>query len=1080
MNYKNKYLKYKNKYLTLANKLLGGSTGISNNLDNFILLLRDTPQNTKFNDKQLDAYKLLTYNEKQIYENMSLDEIYPYKKPQSKIPQSKIPQSKIPQQKQNKKSILSCNIPDYDEFISCVYNYHIKYKDNIKFKIHKKYNASKYFYGWCKHFGFIKLFNFNIDKYISLLLNIKPERKFKNHQNNFLINFSDHIPTILVKDNIICFSFNVQTDYFNHFNPKYKYLYDTLEKKKFYYYIKALNICNLLYNNINNSTIQNPKFKIIITLQECMYPLYKILSDILPIILNDVPIYHSFTFQNLEKLDYTCSDYNIYNTYKTSTVYKNVDIIDEFGFVINNNKYYEDSDGGFANFTTCTNYEPSKPLLLFDKNYKAKRNNKQDIDTLQIEKQSEIEEQSQILTGSLIRSCKSCIFTIITDDNKKMIVINVHLDNKHAYSDLFMIINNHVKYNLCIQHEATEPELNELYKYFRTIYHDNIDKDSILLICGDFNITFNKKIQLQLENSYILTHTNNNLDWILYLQPQITLLSQLSAIKMDVTYDSLTPFDKEIEKYYETKTEEPQTEELQTEKLQTEEPKTEKLQTEEPKTEELQAEELQTEEPQIEDTKNILEEYDILKKSIAEVDELNKIIKKEQIIYNIKNKIYKINKKLFNIQIEKTYYNAKLQTFIKTSDNHIKFINFNNNLIKIYKKKIEQLTHIYPQFQKDNLTFKENKEQIKLTPEYKVYDTNKKHFIIIIAKSHVQLNLLSQKEKDNITTIENIKTLTILEERLKIRLEQLNIILTDKSNQIEEFKKTLKHNKYIHKNNSLKLFELNNLLIALINNKLYIEKDLNNTTNKIKYEKNKMKSIKTQYDTIKNNDYTILLERKNQIPDKIMTILTDKKYSKYIKNGDLENVHNKLINSHIDKLPIITKNILDNFFIYCDFIYTKTQLKILEEYYNLTKQLVTDLSQQIYKITLYKNDNNKLTETIQIEITDIKNKIEYSEFSSDIIDSKLSSDIVDKSITIGDSKLSSDFGDIIDSKLSSDNVDKSITIGDSKLSSDFGVVAKSSDIGDNDSDNDSDVDDSELLIDIDNDINDVFIDDFDN
>ena len=1071
MDYKNKYLKYKNKYLKLTNKLLGGSTGMTSNLNNFILLLRDTPQNTKFTNKQLEAYKLLTYNEKKIYKNMTHDEIYT----------NVIEQIKIPQQKQIKK-FTQYNIPDYDEFISCVYNYHITYKDNMKFKIHKKYNTSKYFYNWCKHNGFIQLFKFNIDNYISLLLNIKPESKFKNHQNNFFINFSDHIPTILVKDNIICFSFNVQTDNFNHFNPKYKYLYDTLEKKKFYYYIKALNICNLLYNNITNSTIQNPKFKIIITLQECMYPLYKILSDILPIILNDVPIYHSFTFQNIEKLDYTCNDYNIYNTYKTSTVYKNIDIIDDLGFVIDSNKYYEDSDGGFANFTTYTNYDyiPSKPLLLFDKNYKAEINK----NTYQPEiNKDTYQTESQILTGSLIRSCKSCIFTIITDDKTKLTVINVHLDNKHAYNDLLMIINNHVKYNLCMQHEATEPELNELYKYFRTIYHDNIDKDSILLICGDFNINFNKKIQIQLEKSYILTHTNNKLDWILYLQPQISLLPKLNELEIDIFDKSITtynPLKQETKDYYKPQTKEPQTEEPQTEEPQTEkaleEPQTEEPQTEEPQTkepqtekalEEPQIEEPQTEkaleEPQIEEQEpekqqiketqpeKALEEYAILNKSIEEARELNKIIIKEQIIYNIKNKIYKINNKLFNIESEKKYYNTKLQAFINNNDNQIKFKNLNNNLSKIYKTKIQQLKNIYPEFQKDNPTFKQNKEQIKLTNEYKTYNTNLKQFTFKVMDVHIQLELLTNKLQDNITTIENIKSLTILEERLIIRLEELNIILTKELNQLEELKNTLEHYKDISKNNSLILFKYNNLLLVITNNILYVKKDLNNKTNKIKYEMHKMKIIKTQYDTIKNDNYTIILQRKNQIPENIMNILTDKKYTKDIKDGNLENVHNKLINLHIDKLPIITKTILDSFFIYTDLIYTKIQLKILEQYYNSTNQIVTKLTQEIDQLRNNKNDLIKQKETIQMQITETKNKIKYSKLSSDI-------DIIDSDI--GVSKLPSDIdSDIVVSKLPSDS-----DIVVSKLPSD--------------NDSDSDSDDNELPIYIDNDINDVYIDDF--
>ena len=423
-------------------------------------------------------------------------------------------------------------IPSYDLFKLYVEAYHKNHN------IGTTYNIRDNFYKLCKNTNFIKRFGNKISDYINLLLNIKLSEKDKHNQKKYFpIYLSDHKPIVLNKDNFILISFNVQTDDFDNFDTMYKIYYDNLEKKKFYYYIKALNICNIIYNYKKNYPAN---IKIIITLQECMYSLYIILSELLPIILDNDNLSHSYIFQNIEKLDYTCSNYDDYTSYNIKgNVYKNKDIIDNLGFVTND-KYYNDIDGGFANFSTFDNTSVSLPMLLYDKNYKADiihpdtdiihPDTEQSIlmlkDILKINKPSN-------LSGSLIRSCKACIFTIITDNNIKIKVINVHLSRKYAKLDLFTIINGNASQLLKIQHDITDEYLKTLYDRFETtydqletIYDSTHDMLSDIIICGDFNISYDKLLKYPLsiklkqilsEKLYTFDSTKNNIDWILYL-----------------------------------------------------------------------------------------------------------------------------------------------------------------------------------------------------------------------------------------------------------------------------------------------------------------------------------------------------------------------------------------------------------------------------------------------------------------------------------------------------------------------------------------------------------------------------------
>jgi len=571
MNYKNKYLKYKNKYLKL--RIKGGST-YSNNLDNFLKLVRNrgiANKDKKFNIEESTAYNLLTPEEKNEYHSMTISQIYGKSrnlfKPQYTIVPPKVPSQvssqvssqvpskvlsevpskvlsevlpkvpseisseiqKVPSEisseiqkiipsKINTQIFLSeFEIPNDTEFLSYIQCYH-----NITIKT--KYNICRDFYVWCKEkYTAYNDLPFNINGYIKHLLYIKNNEISQYHYNNFITFLSDHIPVVYFENNTIYFSFNVQTDDFDKFDQNKYYLYNTIEKIKFYYYIKALNICELILTNIRklkkDQNLNNVPYQIIITLQECMCPLYKILANILPIILN-VPIMHkSFVFQNIEKQDYICSTYNKYDTYKIVEHYKNEDIIDDYGF-LRDSKYYVDVDGGFANFTTYTQCESVKPMFLFDK----------DVNPTKINKT--IQHTGEQLKGTLIRSCRSCIFTIRTND-KTITVINVHLNKTFAKADLIMMIDNKAQYNLEKQHaDIIDSTLTGYYDNFTTTYNDIIDRQSVLVIMGDYNITYDENILVKYNILYKLHSTTLNLDWILYFEP-ISELDQHEEITIE-------------------------------------------------------------------------------------------------------------------------------------------------------------------------------------------------------------------------------------------------------------------------------------------------------------------------------------------------------------------------------------------------------------------------------------------------------------------------------------------------------------------------------------------------------------------
>jgi hypothetical protein len=135
-------------------------------------------------------------------------------------------------------------IPNDTDFLSYIQCYH-----NITIK--SKYNRCHHFYVWCKEkYKAYDTLPYKFDNYIRYLLYIKNNETSQYHYNNFSTYLSDHVPVVYFENNTIYFSFNVQTDDFGKFDQTKGFLYDTHEKIKFYYYIKALNICELILTNI--------------------------------------------------------------------------------------------------------------------------------------------------------------------------------------------------------------------------------------------------------------------------------------------------------------------------------------------------------------------------------------------------------------------------------------------------------------------------------------------------------------------------------------------------------------------------------------------------------------------------------------------------------------------------------------------------------------------------------------------------------------------------------------------------------------------------------------------------------------
>ena len=462
MNYKKKYLKYKNKYLNLV--LYGGMELVTPKYTIAAMT------NTILSSDSHDILPIIdTYKEIKVHPVISLP---------------------TDVEIQNQEYLLYIQQYDFDNINNICenfYNVYNKYSTVVTFR--------RYIY-YCK------------------TIKIK-ENKNKNHKNNFDVYLSDHIPVVYYKDQTMYFTFNVQIDNFDKFDHNKSWLYDTLEKKIFYYYIKALNICKLIYNKEKEyDTITN----IIITLQECMYPLYIIISKILSIIFKSIN--HSFVFQNIEKNEYEYS--GNYKTYKFTRLYKNIEIVDEYGFTINNT-YYTDVDGGFANFTTYKNCTVSKPMLIYDKNVNAFTN---DNSHKNQQTSSDISPTNKILKGSLYRSCRSCIFTI-NNEHQKITVINVHLTKTFGLDDLHIIINNKSSEYFKNYHNSTNSILRTYYDtYFDTTYDEYFDTDSILVVMGDFNMLFtieNKNpiilSKFIYNELYNLTYADSTVDWILYFDP---------------------------------------------------------------------------------------------------------------------------------------------------------------------------------------------------------------------------------------------------------------------------------------------------------------------------------------------------------------------------------------------------------------------------------------------------------------------------------------------------------------------------------------------------------------------------------
>ena len=965
MNYKNKYLKYKNKYLKLT--IYGGSEH-SNNLDNFLKLVRNNGianKDKKLNSEESIAYNLLTQEEKNIYDNMSLSQIYKEYdddaetkkkdkydkfrisfKPQHNLISPKVlPEvpPKVPSEisseiqkiipsKINTQLLLSeFEIPNDTDFLSYIQCYH-----NITIK--SKYNICHHFYVWCKEkYKAYDTLPYKFNSYITYLLHIKNNETSQYHYNNFSTYLSDHVPVVYFENNTIYFSFNVQTDDFGKFDSTKGFLYDTHEKIKFYYYIKALNICELIlthikitkkkYNQLYTKNQKEVPYQIIITLQECMCPLYKILANILPIILNVSIMHNSFVFQNIEKQDYICSTYNNCTTYTILEHYKNEDIIDDNGFLRDSN-YYVDVDGGFANFTTYTHCDSVKPMFLFDKDVNPTRHNKTIYHTY------------EQLKGTLIRSCRSCIFTIRTND-KTITVINVHLSKTFAKDDLIMMIDNKAQYNLEKQHaKIHDSTLISYYNNFTTTYNDIIDRKSVLVIMGDYNMTYDENILVKYNILYKLHSTTLNLDWILYFEP-INELDQHEEITTDqITTDQIT-------------TDQIITDQITTDQITTDQITTDQITTEENKKR----------------NRNTSSKKQL--KKITPIIELN--------IQNIKDKLTQINlvkselkKKQKELIKVKTNHNNKLKA-LQIIQNKIPYRILSNtlydNFTKIYNflyNKCKKDMDILIEKLKTPDRYKNNEEYIGTKDRLKHYKMQYDAYNQIYEDANKNLTKLRDEEitvKQNITQLEDLKSIT------NIEIETLEKELTNHLSQLiqlkEELMEKLKPMKNINTKkytNSLIIFKLNIKLNNIKEEKLQLEKELSELLDTKNTTLEQSRKDKVTLSKATSAFSRILLKYKD-IPEESQKILNQ--YKDAIEKGNIQDIQKELI------VRGYTADLIHHLYTFATSFDYKRDLRICKDDDNINTTKINELDNRIMKLLSL---HHKLYTQLQLIQENLENK----------------------------------------------------------------------------------------------------------
>ena len=879
MNYKKKYLKYKNKYLNLV--LYGGMELVTPKYTIAAMT------NTILSSDSHDILPIIdTYKEIKVHPVISLP---------------------TDVEIQNQEYLLYIQQYDFDNINNICenfYNVYNKYSTVVTFR--------RYIY-YCK------------------TIKIK-ENKNKNHKNNFDVYLSDHIPVVYYKDQTMYFTFNVQIDNFDKFDHNKSWLYDTLEKKIFYYYIKALNICKLIYNKEKEyDTITN----IIITLQECMYPLYIIISKILSIIFKSIN--HSFVFQNIEKNEYEYS--GNYKTYKFTRLYKNIEIVDEYGFTINNT-YYTDVDGGFANFTTYKNCTVSKPMLIYDKNVNAFTN---DNSHKNQQTSSDISPTNKILKGSLYRSCRSCIFTI-NNEHQKITVINVHLTKTFGLDDLHIIINNKSSEYFKNYHNSTNSILRTYYDtYFDTTYDEYFDTDSILVVMGDFNMLFtieNKNpiilSKFIYNELYNLTYADSTVDWILYFDPINKSNEKLEGINNEDLLD-LHEVQSDLHEYQPDLHEDQQ--ELDENQQELDEDQQELEQIDINKYIDEDQQELDEDQPDLHKDQSDLPE------DINDIESLSTILHEDldEEILEIQNKYNKI----LEIQNEITKYNNL---------NKILELNLANDTLKlpVIKSQLKKITaniHLYESY----LQISSNRATPQVTLD-------------ITALRNNNLNYITKRDKLTTNIANNTKRLetnmaTIIE--LKQRLDTLKTEL--------DIQKTELAKKIIHNDTyklEIELYELEAKLKDTNNNILSIESRKQHIENVIKSQNTNLETHQKNYDE-ELKKYN--LSSKFKIDPELLKDLEEADYKTHLESGHV--IH--ILRYIITKRQIVTNNkeyqlILNKLLLLGNTSRNKRDLEIINSEIKLVTNLIKNLKNQITEIDTKIEELKNISEELKEQIVNLK------------------------------------------------------------------------------------------------------------
>jgi len=900
MNYKKKYLKYKNKYLNLV--LYGGMELVTPKYTIAAMT------NTILSSDSHDILPIIdTYKEIKVHPVISLP---------------------TDVEIQNQEYLLYIQQYDFDNINNICenfYNVYNKYSTVVTFR--------RYIY-YCK------------------TIKIK-ENKNKNHKNNFDVYLSDHIPVVYYKDQTMYFTFNVQIDNFDKFDHNKSWLYDTLEKKIFYYYIKALNICKLIYNKEKEyDTITN----IIITLQECMYPLYIIISKILSIIFKSIN--HSFVFQNIEKNEYEYS--GNYKTYKFTRLYKNIEIVDEYGFTINNT-YYTDVDGGFANFTTYKNCTVSKPMLIYDKNVNAFTN---DNSHKNQQTSSDISPTNKILKGSLYRSCRSCIFTI-NNEHQKITVINVHLTKTFGLDDLHIIINNKSSEYFKNYHNSTNSILRTYYDtYFDTTYDEYFDTDSILVVMGDFNMLFtieNKNpiilSKFIYNELYNLTYADSTVDWILYFDPINKSNEKLEGINNEDLLDlhevqsDLHEYQPDLHEYQPDLHEDQQEldenqQELDEDQQELDEDQQE-LDEDQQELEQIDINKYIDEDQQEldEDQPDLHKDQSDLPEDINDIESLSTILHEDldEEILEIQNKYNKI----LEIQNEITKYNNL---------NKILELNLANDTLKlpVIKSQLKKITaniHLYESY----LQISSNRATPQVTLD-------------ITALRNNNLNYITKRDKLTTNIANNTKRLetnmaTIIE--LKQRLDTLKTEL--------DIQKTELAKKIIHNDTyklEIELYELEAKLKDTNNNILSIESRKQHIENVIKSQNTNLETHQKNYDE-ELKKYN--LSSKFKIDPELLKDLEEADYKTHLESGHV--IH--ILRYIITKRQIVTNNkeyqlILNKLLLLGNTSRNKRDLEIINSEIKLVTNLIKNLKNQITEIDTKIEELKNISEELKEQIVNLK------------------------------------------------------------------------------------------------------------